>query len=148
TRVLRAQRTSKARHLVAYIAWAFFGTRSACATETGRFHRTSPAGNGGVVLNGRERPRRGAVRGQNETSDRACGKRRFDTFDPNALDTADRLDGNGRPAAAPRVREFSGAALGPWSIAPARNGGTGLPRRGARPADPTDAHGIFAAFVD
>ncbi len=116
------------------------GIRAFRATKTGRFHRTSASGNGGAVPNGCECARRGAIREGNETSDRAGGKRCYDAFAPDALDTADGLDGNGGTAATPRVREFSGAALGPWSIAPARNGRACLPRSGSGSLAAPNAH--------
>ena len=106
------------------------GVGLAGTVEARRIHRTSASGNGGAVPNGGERPRRRSIRASNETPDRAGGKRRYDAFEPDALDTADGLDGNGGAAAAPCVREFSRAAPGPWSIAPARNGRACLPRSG------------------
>src|SRR5260370_335103 len=56
-------------------------------------------------------------------------------------------DGNGGAAAAPCVREFSRAALGPRSIAPARNGGACLPRSASGSLAAPNAHRIAVAVA-
>jgi hypothetical protein len=134
---------------VAYIPWPFFGMGipTARKTETGGFHGTSAGGNGSAASNGRERPRRRSCRASNETPNRACGKRRFDAFEPDALDAADRLDDNGWVASAPRVREFSGAAPGAWSIAPARNGCACLPGSASGSLAAPNAHRVAVAVA-
>jgi MacB-like periplasmic core domain len=82
-----------------------------------------------------------------KTPHRASRKRRYDAFKPDALDTADGLDGNRGAAAAPCVREFSRAALGPRSIAPARNGRACLPRSASGSLAAANAHRIAVAVA-
>jgi len=58
TWVLRTQRTSETRRLVACITWPIpgMGIPTIRATETARFHRTSPSEHGGAIPNGGQPP--------------------------------------------------------------------------------------------